>query len=271
MAIRVRDGTTAQVWSHAASWSADTAPVSTDTAIIPSTDGLADITGESQAAVDLAKLFTAPGCRVNIGSSGTPLIIGASLFSLHGLGAAYIQNDSAGAEVIIINSPNMDTALILTGTTVSRINMARGGATINPSGGVTEMILGSVAALRTSNNLTIGAAAAIAELTMLGGRATCLGTVGGLYLGAGTFSDYGAGGGSIIQTGGVFKAFTTNTAWTISSSYLIAGLCDLRGIEVPVTIDEIFIGPNAEFKYDPAIVTITDKYDLREEFRLSAA
>lgn len=269
MAVRTRDGTSAQVWSHAASWSADTAPATGDTAIIPSTDGIADITGESQASVDLAKLITVAGCRVSIGSSGTPLIIGAAKYLIHGLGSTYIQNDGGVAENVVVNSPNMDTALILTGSAVTRINLARGGISVNTT--AATAVIGSIPQLRHSCVATLGASFSATEYMQMGGRVSHGGSsIARLKLCGGTFTDTGSGGHALIQTGGTFLGKTANASWTLDGSYILGGRCDLRGIEAPVTINELFVGPNADLKYDPAVVTITRLVRLADEFRLAA-
>ena len=158
-ATRTWDSATAVAASTAAAWSTDTAPVTGDTAIIPSTSGLGNVLGADMNAVELVKLVTSQGCRLDVGTSATPLIIGSAKFLIRGSGSVYIQNDSSGTEIFAVNSPNMDTALTITGNTaVSRVNVARGGVTIS-AGDVASIYAGVVPQLRNAIKVTSGSGA----------------------------------------------------------------------------------------------------------------
>ena len=126
-------------WSNTAGWHNADVPDSADSALLIDNDAVSVSAGLSQGAVELAKLMIVDFPN-NVGSSGSPLIIGAGTVQILGnTGNVYIQNDSSGANSWFINSMNRTSAATLTGSaTYTRIVINRGVVTIT-GGTITQV------------------------------------------------------------------------------------------------------------------------------------
>lgn len=79
MAIKYWNGATDTAYTTATNWDGGVAPIAADTVIIRA-DAVNGIAGSDQSATALASFIVQPGCTIDIGSSGSPLIIACDDF-----------------------------------------------------------------------------------------------------------------------------------------------------------------------------------------------
>jgi len=119
-------------WDNTASWSTGVLPVSTDTAVFDGVSSVVSVTSNlNQTGVDLARIEISPEYTGDIGSTGSPLQIDATVVLHRGTGTLYLKGDGGGIGVQV-DSTNLVDALVLSGTsTLLTLDVKKGHATVD--------------------------------------------------------------------------------------------------------------------------------------------
>ena len=104
-------------------------PTNGDTIIFPTDATTAPATSMTVFnAVAFARVTVAPGCRIDIGGAGNPFVTSAVLLEHFGLGTLYYQSEYASDWAFYQNSPNVDSATVVSSGTNAwpNVNIGRG-------------------------------------------------------------------------------------------------------------------------------------------------
>jgi len=171
-------------WAAAGSWSPSGVPITGDTVILAGSSTASVTSGFAQGAIDLLLLYVDDSYLGNIGTSGTPLVIGATTIKHFGRGTFYLQDDTgtpATGSKIYVESGNNSNAMILTVTgTVDMLTVSRGTVTIS-SGGPARLRVGALARGNRACRVTVGASGGAGYVFVYNGTLTTnIGCSGGI-------------------------------------------------------------------------------------------
>lgn len=237
---------------------------------------LVSMAGSSQAGIRLAELTTDSGYSMNIGSSGTPLIIDAVLVKLNGSGTVYLKSDDAASGEytghVVVNSPNTVLAAHLDGEEIDNISVLGGCVELAATLG-TVAIPTLVRISRPSGEIS-GAKLIIHEKSGATSdpMVTTLHVNGGMVESSGRISTMYQTGGQHVQvteeintlfiSGGQCIYNSETTDGTLGTAYVDSGgVLDLSQTSRKKTITSLHLYPGGIVIADSDIVTITTTYD----------
>lgn len=250
-------------WSNTAGWHNADVPDSTDSALLCDNGGVAVIAGLSQGAIDLDKLMIV-NFPYAVGSSGGPLVIGATTFQILGsTGNVYIQNDSGSANTWFINSSNRTAAAVLTGSaTYTRVVVVRGAVTIT-GGTVTLLQVGYDKNQDRDASVTLSGCT-VGTIEQSGGTINASTTAIGVHhKSSGEFNYTGNPSGvyGIVYHGNGrfnYKAQADGTP-NIEDVVTGGGMLNFANVVGPCTVDNLTAMPGAKYIKNPQLVTVTSE------------
>ena len=224
--------------------------------------------------LDLRTFHIEEGCEVDVGSSGNPLkctvqnTLTKPSIENHGRGTLYFSSET-GSDAdnvtghILVNSPNMDLAMHITGDkTVAGLTAVAGRSVVSST---LSAILGLLYVRR-------GIYAPVPPVVVVESHATAAVLVGYMREGIVTIS---RGVGGMVQVGGVYTQEDDdvtyisvaggvcyyNSGGTLTSLYLLGGLCDTGQNALAKTITNLYKFPEATFVRSPYL-TVTNDWDI---------
>ncbi len=254
-------------WSNTAGWHNSDVPDSADSAFLCNNGAVAVSSGLSQSAIDLDDLIVTDFAN-NIGSSGSPLIIGAGTFQFIGnTGEIYITNHSGVTNTWLINSTSRKT-ISLTGTaTYNRIVVIRGNVTITGNGSTIIDLLQIGYHTNELRDAVVNLDSCVVTSCMQSGgtlnAASCEilehYKAGGNFYGTGTH----VGTSDIMWHSGGLYDRRLNAA--MAAIYAGGGNVDLTHNIAPWTLSALARLPGAKVSTNPQVVTIMNTYDVENE------
>ena len=265
MAVRTWDyGEASTIWTDAANWSADTAPVAADEVVFDSTSVVAPLTGMAigdTGGVDFDLLYFKSTYTGGIGATQVPLHTSAQKIVIEGSGTYYIEiaETGTGADqvvpLVIIN--NKDATVYLTGEEcdaswvceITNLYVLAGTVYIGNDGTAANTIAVQNLFIEPKNGNTSNATVTIDDacerikatayamnIYMQNGTVISDSAIGNLEMYGGTFT-YGTEGGggatdqlidSLRLRSGTFNGVPESTggAPVITSAYLLGGTFD---------------------------------------------
>jgi hypothetical protein len=270
MARRIWTGATNGNFGTAGNWSPATAPVSNDEAMFDASSTVNVDAGLDQSAVDLDALIVAKGCKINIGTSASPLIISADKVLHEGDGTLYYKDGNGTTDLVIIKGTLQEGAgaAVLDGSSITRLVVAKGLVTIKGTAGsigtLTIAWIDNVANDAKVVLETRSASQSITTLRMSGGSLDSDWEIAALYLTEGrVFHDSAAGNAiqNIYQLGGSVQY---QSSGTIGLAELVAGVLDASKSSAATTITDLIVFPGAR-AIVPEDYAITTPIILRDD------
>lgn len=222
------------------------------------------VAGLNQTTVDLDLLDVQEGYDGYIGADGNPLIISANTVLYRGQGSMTYQDGNGTTDLMIVDSSNLQDAVQLTGSTITRLRVRRGKATVLASftGTFTDVEMASRLGGRGAVvEVAAGANLAITNLYLSGGD-----IFGDINIGLSTLFVVSGGSfetalgqsaitASLILTGGSFtwSPVTSNVATVPTWSGLLqimAGTFDAR-LGMSKTMSDVRVWDAGTFLYGP--------------------
>lgn len=256
MADTYWSGATSGAWSTSGNWT-NGVPGAGDRAIFPRTATQSVTSGLDQNTIDLAVLSTEDGFAGDIGSSGSPLIIGATKLKIYGSGRVYFQNSHASTEYIHVDSPNKVDALTLSGAAVYLAAVHRGKMVVSSGmSGITNLHVMYVSAPNSDAAVsvvdsTISLLWQVAGTTSFGGAVTTALVAGGTA----TFTGAGSGNTTLSICNNAIVKYEATGGMT--NAYVLGGLLDFTTTDNVQSVGNAWVHPAGRLKYDPDLVTIT--------------
>lgn len=297
-------GTGPNDWDNADNWSADTAPVNTDSVVCDHQASSAIKYNLDQTSLTLASLIITNGFRHSIGLSeinrdSANVPYDENLTTFLSLAAATVMNiDGSGGGSIKIDCAATDSTTTVTGSGSSvdanmpaiQLNLNNAGADLNVLGGdvgvcLTSGTAGNLATLTCGGSqqsrLTIGDTVTLAAGTVSAGKVIINGSITTLTVEGGECEQRGAGTiGTLNLNRGTF---TDISIGTITALYQNGGVYDRskdnRGKTISAyvvyarsTIKDPFgtITASAGFDFYPRLQDLTIDFPTRKKYTLAA-
>ena len=232
MAIRNWTGAVDGDWEKVGNWSTGVLPVDGDSVhVLPTatndmTTNL-DRTGDTAGAgLDHALFDVHEDCKINIGSSGSPLMLTADKFFHRGRGLLYFQSDDGtGTDTTGVLTIDSQTGAVITigSAVLTRLYILRGVVDVTVSNTISELVV-----TRGDNGppptVTIDGTAAVSFLLQTSGTVaySCSGVLAELNLSGGVFS-YASPGADINDVNHMGGTFEFRGPGSISSRYWLGG------------------------------------------------
>lgn len=243
-------------------------PATGDTLIFPENATVAPASNMStHTAVVWAVISIAPGCRIDIGSSGNPFVTGATKLTHKGLGTLYYENTNAGVESVFLASPNVDAAMVIASGSAlySNITIGRGHLLFGASGAaITRVRLTSTGfPSRDAKFTATASSAAIGSLSQQSGESKISVGVTFLRVGGGRYEQVtGTIADAFISNGYVLMGPSGGVIGTTGD--IIGGTLDLTTNPYARTMGTITKYRGANYLYNE--LTTHTLVDLAQEF-----
>lgn len=275
------DGSGDHLWSTAGNWSGAAVPVDNDRAFFDPSQGgsKTSVTGGlSQGGIDLDLLYMHESYTGDVGSSSTPLQISADEVRFLAAGRLFISSHNGGAadkiDRFFVRAPSVSSSAQVEINSVSGsagevdfLHILRGNVTLKTT--LTGVDLLEVGDVNGSGDVIMtfdsGGSVTLALVRQWGGKVTSNFTITNIHQ---------AGGEWFQETNPITNLYGSAGRCIYNSSSTIV-LADIGGSHVldftrsarARTVTTIVAQGNADYVYDPGLVTFTNTFDYRNRTR----
>ena len=256
-------GTTG-AWSTGANWTGGVVPATSDSVEIVN-NGAVDITsGLNQTTVNLTSLYIGKDCPIQIGSSGSPLILDiATLTHLGDAPLFWTPESAVTSNDAYVDSPNTSNALTLSGTVEPNRVYVLGGRVTVSSGMTTINNHFFVCPVSPSRRayLDFAGTSGLKNLYIMGGEVTAAFSFTRLVMGGGILEYTGTGSIEFIhQTGGLLYYSSGHTLVGTQEIHVLGGTFDCNNALATQALGGTFVGPQGTLTYNSLLTTFPANY-----------
>lgn len=247
-------------------------PATGDSLIFPESATVAPASNmNTHTLVIFARITIAPGCRIDIGAAGNPLITAATLLEHFGLGTLYYQNQHGSDNAFYQNSPNVDAATVVaSGTnTWPNVNIGRGHFRFGCAGcGITRARITRTGFPTRDAKFTVTAAVDyVAYLIQESGESTISVAVPYLTVSGGRYTQVVGSAADARITGG-YVTMGSGGGIIGTNCELTGGTLDLTTYPLTRSMGKIVKYAGAKYLYPEGLTTHT-LVDLPQKFGVS--
>lgn len=215
----------------------------------------------AHTAVDQDGIFVGEGYTQDIGASGNDMQISADRVWHEGSGKMWFKDGDGTTDQVIVRSTAPDptkSVMNITGATVTKLDVLRGGVEIDGSGTVTNIVVGQITSNASDANLTIASSATISTLLeQYGGNTGCNAAIPTVRMMGGILTQATATITTLYVFGGTVNF---NFAGTITDVFHFGGMIDVTLSGGRKTFTNYYWYPGAVLKSTPDLLTVTNEF-----------
>lgn len=272
MPLRTFMGTTSDDWDVTGNWLEGVVPINDDSVVLSALAVRGPQTNVDQTAknggagIDLDLLYSHPGFKYAVGSSGNPLKVGCDKLVVMGSGEFWYQNAPAGldTDIAYITAATPGTLVNLGGDTITELFALRGTIALDATlGAMTRLHVGYMDTRQSDVTLKINSAAGtLTDLFQGGGRVFADNLISNAVVYGGELEKGSTTAITVLDvmaTGNVIY----NSSGTITTAR-VRGRLDLTKSSDAKTITTCIIFPGGDLKKIDELHTFTNPIvDLR--------